>query len=182
MPTEEQATKFTLGSVFLGLMAAFSARLARRGESLQLRPFDLLLLGLTTYRTGRMIAFERVAEPLRQPFTETVKDGTGVGETVVASGHGVRWVFGELLSCPICIGTWVSAGLVYGLNLAPTPTRVFMAAMSATGIAQLLSDASEAMSWSGRAARKESGPERHVYIRTEGPAPHDIVDAKQVTS
>ncbi len=42
---------------------------------------------------------------------------------------------GELVSCPVCIGTWVAAGLVYGLHLAPRPTRVYVTVMSATGLA-----------------------------------------------
>lgn len=67
---------------------------------------------------------------------------------------------GELLSCPVCIGTWVSAGLVAGLQLAPVPTRVYMAVMSSTGIAQLLSESTEALTWSGRSARKAAAPIR----------------------
>ncbi|HZS00163.1 MAG TPA: DUF1360 domain-containing protein [Chloroflexota bacterium] len=152
-----QATKLTLIGVFLGLLAAFTARQASRGEDVQISPFDLLLLGLTTYRAGHLIAYERVAEPVRAPLTETVPDRSGVGETVVASGRGVRYALGELVSCPICVGTWAAAGLVYGLHLAPRPTRVFLAVMSTTGLAELLHCSTEAASWVGRAARALSG-------------------------
>ena len=152
-----RATKLTLMGVFLGSLAAFSARTVLRGEEVQIRPFDLLLLGLTTYRTGRMIAYERVAQPLREPVTETRPDDSGAGETVVAKGRGAQRALGELLSCPICIGTWVSAGLVYGLHLAPRPTRVFLAVMGTTGAADLLYCSSEALSWIGRAARRQCG-------------------------
>ena len=154
---ERRAAKLTLASVYLGLMAAFSARLSRRSEAVELRPFDLLLLGLSTYRTGRLVAYERVAEPLRQPFTEVIRDESGAGDTVVASGRGARWALGELFSCPICVGTWVAAGLVYGLHLAPRPTRVFLAVMGSTGVAQLLNEGTEALSWGGRAARHRAG-------------------------
>ena len=151
------ATKLTLTSVFLGLMAAFSALLFRRKQTVQIGPFDLLMLGLTTYRTGRLVAYERISTPIREPFTETVEDESGAGQAVVASGQGVRWAMGELMSCPICIGTWVSAGLVYGLHLAPRPTRVFLAVMGTTGAADLLYCSSEALSWIGRAARRQCG-------------------------
>ncbi len=154
---ERQATKLTLASVFLGVLMTFSARLARRGEEVTIRPFDLLLLGLSTYRTGRLVAYERVAEPIRQPFTDVISDESGAGDTVVASGRGARWVIGELLSCPICIGTWVSAGLVCGLHVAPIPTRLYLAVMGTTGVAQLFHESTEALSWSARAARHQAG-------------------------
>ena len=162
MPVSERTTKLTLAGTFLGLLAGFSALLRYRDEQVQLRPFDLVLLGLSTYRTGRLVAYERVAAPLREPVTETVPDGSGAGEAVVAAGVGWRWALGELLSCPICIGTWISAGLVYGLHLAPRPTRAFLAIMSATGIAQILSETTEALTWSSRSARKRAAPIRGV--------------------
>jgi len=162
MPTSERGSKLTLAGVFVGFLGAFSALLRRRDEQVQLRPFDLVMLGLSTYRTGRLLAFERVAQPLREPVTETVPDGSGAGEAVVAAGKGWRWTLGELVSCPVCIGTWVAAGLVYGLHLAPRPTRVLMAIMSSTGVAQILTEATETLAWTGRAARKQSAPIRGV--------------------
>jgi len=120
------------------------------------------VLGLATYRTGRLVAFERVAAPLREPVTKTVPDASGAGEAVVAAGTGWRWTLGELLSCPTCIGTWVAAGLVYGMRLAPRPTNVFAAIMSITGVAQLLSEATEALTWFSRSARKRAAPIRDV--------------------
>jgi hypothetical protein len=154
---ENRATKLTLIGAFLALLAAFSARAASRGAPVEIRPFDLVLLGLATFRTGRLVAYERVAEPLREPVTETRPDDTGVGETVVAKGTGAQRALGELLSCPICVGTWAAAGLVYGLHLAPRPTRVFLGIMSAAGVAELLQCSNEALAWMGRAARKHAG-------------------------
>lgn len=162
MPTSERTSKVTLAGTFVGLLVAFSALLRRREEQVQLAPFDLAVLGLSTYRTGRLLAYERVAAPLREPVTETVPDGSGAGEAVVATGAGWRWTLGELVSCPICLGTWVAAGLVYGLHLAPRPTRVFLAVMSATGVAQILTETTEALTWAGRAARKQSATIRDL--------------------
>jgi len=126
----DRTTKLSLAGVFLGSMAGFAGLLRRTDRRIDLRPYDLMMLGLATYRTGRLIAFERVAAPLREPVTRTIPDGSGAGETVVASGEGWRWAFGELLSCPTCIGTWIAAVLVYGLHLAPQPTRVFVAVIA----------------------------------------------------
>jgi hypothetical protein len=149
-----RATKLTLMSVFLGVMATFAARLVKRDTDVVLRPFDLLQLGLTSFRIGRMIAFEGVTAPLREPFTETRLDGSGAGQTVVAAGRGSRHVIGELMSCPICMGTWVAAGLVYGMHLFPRPTRLLLAIMSTTGIAEVCYAVTEALEWNAQAARR----------------------------
>lgn len=151
---QTRATKLTLMSVFLGVLGTFAARAMRGEHELNLRPFDLLLLGLASFRVGRMVAFEGVAAPIREPFTETQPDGSGAGQTVVAAGSGARRVFGELVSCPICVGTWVAAGLVYGLHLLPRQTRLFLAIMSTTGVAELCYSLTEALDWNARAARR----------------------------
>jgi hypothetical protein len=152
---QTRAAKLTLISVFLGVLATFAGRIVRRDRELVLKPFDLLLLGLSTFRVGRMIAFEGVAAPLREPFTETRPDSSGAGQTVVAAGQGWRHVIGELVSCPICVGTWVAAALVYGLHLLPTPTRVVLAIMSTTGVAELCHSITETLDWNARAARRQ---------------------------
>jgi hypothetical protein len=155
----DQATKLSLIGVFLATLAAFSTRRLSRGTESGVRPYDLLLLGLATFRTGRVLAFEQVAEPLREPFTTTQPDQYGAGENVVAQGAGMRKALGQLLSCPLCTGTWVALGLLCGLHLAPRPTRAFLAVMGASGIAELLNAATEAMTWAGQAARKRAGDE-----------------------
>ena len=151
---EKQAGYLGLIGVYLGGFAFFAAR-GRR--TVDLRPLDLALLGLSTFRLGRLTAFDRVTRPLREPFTETVPDQSGAGETVVPEGRGIRRTLGELIACPICVGTWIAAGLVYGLQLAPRPTRLFITITGATGLAELLNAATEALAWSGRVARKEAG-------------------------
>jgi hypothetical protein len=155
-----QATKLTLMGLFLGILATFSTRTLRRASELQLRPLDLVLLALSTHRVGHVVAYERVAQPLREPFTESRSDASGAGETVVAEGTGVRRALGELVSCPVCVGTWAAAALVYGLHLAPRPTRVFLAIMGASGAAEMVSSLTEVSTWMAQAARKVSEPAR----------------------
>lgn len=152
---ETRAAKLTLISLFVGVLATFAGRVVKREQDVTLKPFDLLMLGLSSFRIGRMIAFEGVGAPLREPFTDTQPDGSGAGQTVVASGTGIRRVLGELVSCPICLGTWVAAALVYGLQLSPRPTRLLMAVMSTTGVAELVYSITEALDWTARAARRQ---------------------------
>jgi hypothetical protein len=148
------ATKLTLITIFLGILGTFAGRVVKRDADVTVRPFDLVMLGLSSFRIGRMIAFEGVAAPLREPFTETRVDATGAGQTVVPVGRGPRRALGELMSCPICLGTWVAAGLVYGLHLMPRPTRLLLAIMSTTGVAELCYSIAEALDWNARAARR----------------------------
>lgn len=69
MPVGEQATKLTLAALYLGglLDVVGAAAAAGRAGARGAEPFDLVLLGLASYRTGRLVAYERVAAPLREP-------------------------------------------------------------------------------------------------------------------
>lgn len=158
--TEEYATKMTLIGIFLAVFVAFASRrpiLRRNRKALNFKPLDLVLLAVSTFRLGRLAAYDQVAEPIRKPFTQTVPDETGAGETVEPRGSGVRRALGQLISCPICAGTWIAAGLVYALNLIPAPTRVFMTIMGSIGFAEILNALTEALSWTGEAARASAG-------------------------
>lgn len=150
------ATYVSLIGFFLALLTAAAARESRRGGAFELRPLDLLLLGFATYRGGHLVAYDKVAQPLRQPFTETRPDASGTGKTVVPRGEGIRRALGELLACPICSGTWIASGLVYGLMIMPGPTRVLMTILAATGIAEWLNASTEALKWTGQVARERS--------------------------
>jgi hypothetical protein len=95
--------------------------------------------------------------------------------TVVPRGTGVRAAIGELICCPICAGTWVAAGLVYGLHFFPEMTRTFLAIMSSIGAAELFNAATEMMEWTGQLARELGGTERTVRQADESKehSPHD---------
>ncbi len=155
----ERATYMGLVGLFLSLFGLVASR--KRGASGELRvgALDLVTIALATFRAGRLVAFDRVSEPLRGAVTETVTDEFNAGENVVAAGTGARKAIGELVSCPTCVGTWVAAGLVYGLQIAPGPTRLAAATIGVAGLAEMLQNATEALAWTGQAARKRSAPE-----------------------
>jgi Protein of unknown function (DUF1360) len=153
----ERLAYVTLVSIFMGLLGIFVSRERNVREEFDPHPRDIALIALATFRAGRVAAYERVTEPLRAAVTETVPDEYDAGENVVAEGTGVRKAIGELVSCPICIGTWVASGLVYGLRTAPGPTRLVAAILGVSGLAEMLNAATEALSWTGQAARKQSG-------------------------
>jgi len=72
----------------------------------------------------------------------------GVSDTVVPRGQGAQRALGQMLSCPICSGTWVAAGLIYFLILLPGPAHIFIAILGVIGIAELLNSIVESFCWS----------------------------------
>ncbi len=152
---EGRALKATLVAVFLVATALAGSRRPARDRQAGL--VELAMTGLAAHRIGRMIAFERVAEPIREPFTATVPDQTGTDETVVARGRGVRWAVGELLSCPTCVATWAALALSIGMHVFPGPTRFMVRVLSIAGVAELNHVAVEHLEWSARKARRSAG-------------------------
>jgi hypothetical protein len=153
---QERMTYVSLVGLFVTLLGAFAFRERDQKRAFTLAPQDLALFGLATYRAGRLVAYDRVAEPFRDPVTETIPDEYQAGENVVAEGAGAQKAIGELMSCPTCVGTWVAASLMYGHRLAPGPTRLCAAILAISGLAELFSAMNEALSWTGQAARKRS--------------------------
>ncbi|MBW3633577.1 MAG: DUF1360 domain-containing protein [Chloroflexi bacterium] len=144
-------------SLVAGFLAATSVAGSRRAApAALLDPLELCLTGLAAHRIGRMVAFEKVAEPVREPFTATVPDESGADETVVARGRGVQWAIGQLLSCPVCVATWSALGLSVGHLILPGPTRFVVRVLAIAGIAELNYVATERLEWAARAARRQS--------------------------
>lgn len=157
-PSGPRGRLLKVGLISTFVSAAWVASLPQLGRRRgHLDAMDLAKLGVATYRIGRMIAYERVAAPIRQPFTATVPDSSGAGETVVARGHGARWVLGELLSCPICAGTWAALALYIGLAVAPRLTTAIIDVLTATGVAEVLDETIEELTWRARQARTRAG-------------------------
>ncbi|HEX2979218.1 MAG TPA: DUF1360 domain-containing protein [Anaerolineaceae bacterium] len=158
--SQEYLAKLILTGVFLSGLALFIIWRRSTGQDLahfQLSAIDLILLGFATLRLGRLIAYDLVTEPLRSPFTRTVPDETGAGDSVEPKNDGWRLSIGQLISCPICSGTWAGAALVAGLYAWPGPARLFITILAAVGVAEVLNALIESLSWSGQLARTRSG-------------------------
>ncbi len=157
MDAQRRATYTALSSLFWLIFAVFCRLSGRKGQEFELHTLDFVQLVFASLRLGRLVAYDKVAEPYRAPFTETVRDQTGAGCTVTPKGEGAQQAIGELICCPICSGTWIAAGLVYGLTVAPGPTRVILAIMSSIGAAEVANAGLEALQWTGQAARVRAG-------------------------
>jgi hypothetical protein len=84
---------------------------------------DLALGAVATHKISRLVAKDKVTQPLRAPFTENPEQSGPSEVSEEPAGKGPQRAVGELLSCPYCVGMWVASGVVYGLALAPRVTR-----------------------------------------------------------
>lgn len=113
---------------------------ARRQDRLPERlPFtDVVLGGVATHKLSRLVAKERVASPLRAPFTREQGDGGPAEVEERPRGRGLRRVVGELLVCPFCLAQWLAAGFVQGFVFAPRLTRLVAGMFSIVAISDFL--------------------------------------------
>jgi hypothetical protein len=156
----EYTTKIVLVLVFLtmiGVLSVISASSHRLQSIYSWSVFDFILLALATFRLGHLVAYDRVMEPFRQPFARTVPDATGAGESVEAKGAGVRQTIGQLITCPICAGTWISAGLVFALLWLPDITRIFLWMTAAVAAVEVVNPLVETWCWGGQFLRARVG-------------------------
>lgn len=157
---QESATKIVLIVLFLGGLGVLAWVVEKGGSGLKLTELsllDIILIGFATFRLGRMIAYDRIMDPVRAPFTRVVDDNSGEGKTIAPKGKGARQALGQLISCPTCIGTWVAAFLVLMLLIAPEGTRIFLYATAAVALAEILNSLTETLCWAGRSGRTASG-------------------------
>ena len=120
---------------------------------IELSLVNLAVLGLATIRMARTISFNGVGEPLRKWFTKTTPDNCNAGENVEPAGTGLCYAIGELISCPICSGTWSALVMVVLWAIAPVAVYVFAVA----SVSEALHWAYEFLEWRAREARVMSG-------------------------
>ena len=117
-PPTEPHDYAALNAVFAALLAGVvMAARERNRESEPLTGHDLAVTGAATFALAKVIARERIATWVREPFVEE-EDGKR------PRGTRMRHAVGELLTCTRCVGAWSALGLV-GLRLtSPATGRV----------------------------------------------------------
>lgn len=134
-----------LGS-FLALMGAYGTATAGLAAAVRLSGrelpdtswSDIALVATATHKLSRLVAKDPVTSPLRAPFTRFAGQS---GEAELAEevrGTGARKAIGELITCPFCMGQWVATGFVFGLVLAPKPTRLTASVFTSLAGADIL--------------------------------------------
>lgn len=113
----------------VGLVAAI--RLSGRPVPGTVSGWDVALVTGATHKLSRLLAKDSVTSPLRAPFT-SYQGASGDAELQEqVRGDGDRHAVGELITCPFCLGLWVSTAFIGGLVLAPGPTRLVAAGLTA---------------------------------------------------
>jgi hypothetical protein len=97
---------------------------------------ELPIFGLATFTVTKALAKEKVGVWAREPLVENGSDGDHRPR-----GRGVRYVLGELVTCPRCLGTWSSLGLI-GLRVArPREGRIVAGILATAAINDILQSA-----------------------------------------
>jgi hypothetical protein len=121
--------------VWLGAVSALLAATARDGK---VGPpnAELPVFGLATFTLTKALSKEKVGVWAREPLVEPDGDGRRRPR-----GHGLRYVLGELVTCPRCLGTWSSLGLM-GLRVArPREGRIVAGILATAAINDILQSA-----------------------------------------
>lgn len=140
----------TMMTVFIGAFTALAAGANRAGILPKRIPArDLALLGVAVHKLSRTLTRDRVAIPLRLPFTQ-YRGSAGAGEVrEEPRGHGLRRAIGSLVTCQYCTGPWVALGLTAGLVFAPRVTRLASSLLAIDTVSDFLHQAyAAARSWS----------------------------------
>lgn len=140
-PRERQGSYALVIALYGAATGSFLAwrKLSGRGLPERLGGSDVAMIGIATHKTARLIAKDKVATPLRAPFTRFEDEAelpVEVSET--PRGSGMRRTVGELISCPYCLDMWTATTYAAGLVAAPRVTRFIAGVMSAVTIADAL--------------------------------------------
>ena len=141
----------TIAGAFFGGLALVSA-VARRsppGNAL-----DLAALAAATIKATRALSRERVGAFVRQPFVE---GNAEVGEHEEPAGTGFQRAFGELVTCPRCLGTWTAAGLASTQVLMPRFGRLLTWTLGASAANDFLQGGFTALCAKANRLEEESG-------------------------
>ena len=122
-----------LVGVFGTALGAFLA-LARDRLPERIGFADVARLGLASYKIGRLVAKDDVTTWMRAPVTRDE-------DAQEPEREGMARALGELVTCPYCIGLWVSAGLTGALALRPRETRLVATVFEAQAVADFLNAA-----------------------------------------
>lgn len=100
-----------------GTLALLASR--RRDGPAPTEPGELVLYGAATAGLAILLSKEKATEWVRAPFVETPPDGERRPR-----GSGGRYLVGELLTCPRCLGSWSALALIGLRGAAPQQAHV----------------------------------------------------------
>lgn len=125
----------TVNIVWAGLLTSLLRATARGGRTGP-APAELPVYGLATFALTKALAKEKVGVWAREPLVEDSADGDRHPR-----GRGLRYVLGELVTCPRCLGTWGSLGLVGLRVVRPREGRIVAGVLATSAVNDILQSA-----------------------------------------
>ena len=89
---------------------------------------ELPVLGLATFALTKAVSKEKVGSWMRSPLVEDEPGGEQ------PKGSGLRFVAGELLTCPRCLGAWTSVAIVGLRVISPREGRIVASLLATSAI------------------------------------------------
>ena len=120
----------TLAATFWALFTLFLATNRGRLPD-RFRVMDLSGIALSSYKLSRLITKEDVTAWVRAPVTEDP-------DATQPKPDGMARALGELLTCPYCIGLWITSGLTSAQVRFPRETRFFTAIFGTYAVTDFL--------------------------------------------
>lgn len=103
---------------------------------------DLLLLGVATQQSSRLLSRDPITRFVREPFTVVDPEGDAppgeLREHPRRHEGALRRAVGELLCCTLCLDMWIAGIALIGLTVAPRATRSVSSLLAVKGTADLL--------------------------------------------
>lgn len=122
---------------------------------------EWIWLALAASLIGRAVAYMTIGYPFRALFATTKDHPNGIGGwTEPKYDRGWKKAIGELLTCPVCSGTWAAALLLILWNINPTVALHTCQVFAAGSVAALVSYTTEAIEWA-----KANSWEQACYYR-----------------
>jgi hypothetical protein len=117
----------TLNVVWSALVAGLLAATKAKGRDAP-PATELPVLGLATFALTKAVSKEKVGSWLRSAVVEREPDGEQ------PKGSGLRFVAGELLTCPRCLGAWTSVAIVGLRMISPREGRIVANVLATSAI------------------------------------------------
>lgn len=139
--TDDPRARTSQYGVVLSAYGALAGTLAlvvrhrTRGRVPRVKPTDVVLLGLATFKLSRLISKDKVLAPVREPFVDEATPGEGPELNSTPAKGGLRHVIGELVTCPFCISVWIATVLLAAFTMAPRAMRLAASGLGALVVA-----------------------------------------------
>lgn len=139
--TEQYVWQVVFGLFFclLAVMGIIILSTEARLPLTALAPTDLILITLATWRLTRLFINDSITKFFREQFFDL--EAAGRGYTLVKPKRGPRRILNELLTCPWCLGVWMSAIVTFFYLLTEMALYpvIFLAVASVASFLHLIS-------------------------------------------